>query len=427
MKYILKMAFRNIGRNKRRTMLSAIAISIAVMVILFMRGYIGGIIDSTFDSLTKIETGHIKISHTKFHEKQDMMPLEYMVDGFDGGGYEQMIPVLESVDDVEVVVPRIKFGVLLSFKGKSRTSLGVGIDPEAESKITDFGKIMVDGEYFEGNKNARTMIIGEGLANKLGIEVNDKITILTQSAFDAFRGMTFKVIGIFRYGISTMDSKLFYTPIGTASRLLEMGNAASELMVMIDKPEEAEKVAKKIKDKFQSQKGAYLEDGDKPRYAVVPWQKQEGMLSMFDMATTIYNFFYVGLLVLASTVIINTTMMVIYERTKEIGTIGALGMTGRQIVLLFVVEAMLISVIGSFLGTLVGGGVDLAFSIIGIDLNALTGGSMDLPTADVIYPRFGLSILLWSFLFGVVVATAIAYFPARRAARIEPVEALRSI
>jgi putative ABC transport system permease protein len=94
---------------------------------------------------------------------------------------------------------------------------------------------------------------------------------------------------------------------------------------------------------------------------------------------------------------------------------------------LFVVEAAIISAMGSLLGTVIGGGLDLLLSIKGIDIQALTGGSMDIPATDIIYPRFGLSLLVWSFLFGVVVASVIAYFPARRAAKVEPVEALRSV
>ena len=115
MKYTLKMAFRNIGRNKRRTMLSAIAIAVAVMVVLFMRGYIGGLTDSMFDSLVRTQTGHIKIMRPEYYDREDMMPLEYMVDGFDGTGYKQLIPIVESVKGVKTVTPRIKFGVLLSF------------------------------------------------------------------------------------------------------------------------------------------------------------------------------------------------------------------------------------------------------------------------------------------------------------------------
>ncbi len=148
---------------------------------------------------------------------------------------------------------------------------------------------------------------------------------------------------------------------------------------------------------------------------------------MFETGLSMYRYFFIGLMILASTVIINTTMMVIYERTREIGTIGALGMASGQIVLLFVIEAMIISAIGSFMGMIVGGGFDLLLSRIGINLNALSGGSMDMVVTDIIYPHFGLSLLVGSFLFGVVVASAIAYIPARRAAKVEPVEALRSI
>jgi putative ABC transport system permease protein len=177
---------------------------------------------------------------------------------------------------------------------------------------------------------------------------------------------------------------------------------------------------------LQKQEKPYLEDNSTMRYAVIPWQNQEGIFSLIKTGQKIYSYIYIGFLILASTVIINTTMMVIFERTKEIGTIGALGMTGGQIILLFTMEAAIVSAIGSFLGTIVGGGIDLLLSIVGININALSGG-MDLMTTDIIYPRFDLLLLLGSFLFGLIVASAIAYIPARRAAKIEPVEALRSI
>lgn len=408
-------------------MLSSIAISIAVMVVLVMRGYIGGIMDSMIDSLAKIQTGHIKIVHPEYYDKEDMMPLEYMVDGFDGEGYKQLIPLLASVEGVKTVAPRIKFGVLLSFKGKNRSALGIGIGPKIEEDIPPFHKIMEKGEYFGDDENTRSIIVGVGLANKLGMKLNDKITILARTAYDSLKGMTFTVTGIFRYGISSIDSKLFYVPIGAAARLLEMGNGVSELILMVDKIEDSERVADEISSKFQQQNGAYLEDNTTPRYAIIPWQKQVTFLSMFETGQSIYNFIFIFLLVLASTVIINTTMMVVYERMREIGTIGALGMTGKQIVLLFTIEAMIISAIGSFLGTIVGGGFDLYLSIVGINLQALTGGSMDIPTTDIIYPRFGLFLLIGSFLFGVVIASLAAFIPALRAARVEPVEALRSI
>ena len=429
MKYILKMAFRNIGRNRRRTMLSAAAISIAVTVIVFMQGYIGGITDSTFDSLTKIETGHIEITHPEYYDKKDMMPLEYMVNGFDDAGYKQLIPILESVEGVKVVAPRIRFGVLLSFEGRSQSALGLGIAPKAESEITAFDRIMAEGQYFEDDENAKSIIIGKGLADKLNIKLDDRLTILARTAYDSLKGMTFRVSGIFRYGISGLDSKLFYIPIGSAARLLEMGNGISQMVLMVDKPENADKIADKIAERFlnEGKTAAVMEDGTKLPYKVVPWQRQEGALEIFTSASSIYKVIFIGLLLLASTVIINTTMMVIYERSREIGTIGALGMTGRQIVALFIVEAMIISSIGSFMGVVVGGGLDFFFHKTGINIQALTGGSMDLPSADIIYPRFGLSLLIGSFIFGIVVSSISAYFPSRRAAKVEPVEALRGI
>lgn len=419
MKYILKMAFRNIRRNKRRTLLSAIAISIAVMAILVMRGYVGGMVDSTFDSLTKIDMGHIKIQNPEYHAREDMMPLEYMIDGFDGNGYEELVPLIERINGVKTVNPRIKFGVLLSFKGKTQSAMGMGVSPKKEAKIIDFHKIIVQGKYLDDDENAKSIIIGKALADKLGIRIDDKLTIVARTAYDSIKGMTFTVVGIFNYGISTMDSKLFYIPIDSAAKLLDMENGISELIVMLDKPENAKKIAQNIKEEFSKR-------SSQKTYTVLPWQDQEGFLMVLRTAMPIYNLAYLGLLILASTVIINNTMMVIFERTREIGTIGALGMNSRQIVLLFTTEAMIVSAIGSFIGMVLGGGIDLLLSIVGINFRALSGGNESIPV-DIIYPRFGLLLLLGSFIFGVIVATIFAYIPARRSAKIEPAEALKSV
>lgn len=410
-------------------MLSASAISIAIMVVVFMQGYIGGIVDSMFDSVVKIQTGHIKIMHPEYRDREDMMPLEYMVDGIDGEGYEGLLPILESVEGVEIVAPRIKFGVLLSHDGKTKSAMGIGIDSEQENRIGAISNTVISGEYLGNDEGSRTMVIGSGLADKLGIKTGDKLTILARTAYDSLRGMTFKVSGILRYGISSMDDRLFYIPIKAAARLLEMGNGVSEIVLMTDKPENAEEVAEAVNAKLNQAmaSSAPVDASDTSNsYVVASWRQQGGFLAMMDSAINMYRFIYLGLLILASTVIINTTMMIIYERTREIGTIGALGMTGGQIVLLFVIEAMILSIIGSFLGVIAGGAIDFFFSVKGINISALTGGSMDFPTTDIIYTRFGLSLLIGSFIFGIAVASIISYFPARRSSKVEPVEALRS-
>ena len=128
---------------------------------------------------------------------------------------------------------------------------------------------------------------------------------------------------------------------------------------------------------------------------------------------------------LASTVVITTTMMVIYERIREIGTIGALGMTGRQIVLLFLLEALVISAIGSIAGILLGTGVGLVLQQTGLDFGALLS-HFELEFSTVIYPRIRLRSLGVVLLYSVLISGLAALIPARRAAGIRPVEALRT-
>jgi putative ABC transport system permease protein len=139
-----------------------------------------------------------------------------------------------------------------------------------------------------------------------------------------------------------------------------------------------------------------------------------------------YNFIALFFFILGTTVIINTTMMVIYERMREIGTVSALGMKPGEIVRLFFLEAFFISLIAAFVGALVGTGIVLAISRNGLDLSRMLQG-LDMEVSPVIRPRLSLRSTVFVFLYSVAVASLASFLPSRRAARIQPVEALRSI
>ena len=419
--YVYKMALRNISRNKRRTALSAIAIALAVLFVVTMKSYMGGIWGSMTKNIYVFETAHIKIQNKDYVKEEKLMPLDLSVWGYEED-YNEVIDIVKKAEGVTHVFPRTRFGAILNLDGKMKSLIGFAFDPELEKPVNDFQGSIKEGRIFEEFAPGKyEMVIGKVLANELNVKVGDKLTLMTKTAEEGLGHMTFKIVGISSYGIPQLDKMYFYIPLSTAAKFLKMEGEVIELAVYLDNVKESIPVSEKI--------NSLLEQQDDNPYEAYAWEKQRNglyynMLSMMG----VYDVVFLVFLVLASLVIINTTMMVIYERMKEIGTISALGMRGNAIVKLFFYEAAIISTIGSFFGMIGGGVIAFIMNRTGMDIAKLTGGSMEeMGMSDIIYWDFGAQMLISSFIFGVIVACVCAYIPSRRAAKIEPATAMKGV
>jgi putative ABC transport system permease protein len=160
--------------------------------------------------------------------------------------------------------------------------------------------------------------------------------------------------------------------------------------------------------------------------SVKDYKESNGMATFIELAGTIYDIIAIIFFILASTVVINTTIMVIFERMREIGTLGAMGMTGKQLVKLFFYEALFISITGALVGILVGIGITAYFSSMGFTAMSKALDGMDsMGIGKVIYPVLNFRSTVLVFMYSVVVCTVATWWPSRRAAKITPVEALR--
>lgn len=178
--------------------------------------------------------------------------------------------------------------------------------------------------------------------------------------------------------------------------------------------------------KLAARAGRILAEAGRSEVEVRPWDRIGMLVSLMRSVDVMYNFIALFFFILGTTVIINTTMMVIFERLREIGTVAALGMKPGEIVRLFFLEAFYISVISAFLGVLLGSAITLLLSRNGVDLSQMLQG-VDFEVSAVIRPRLSLRSTVLVFFYSVAVSTLASFLPSRRAARVQPVEALRSI
>ncbi|HMB01055.1 MAG TPA: FtsX-like permease family protein [Spirochaetota bacterium] len=422
-KYIFKMAWRNITRNKRRTALSVIAIMLAVMIVCFAQSYVEGLLGSMKSNVFRFQTGHIKILNKNYLKEQKLMPLDLNIYGY-SNDYREVMQTVKTVAGVKTVLPRTKFIGMVNMKGKMKYINGFALDAEREKNVLPLADNIIKGRMFRNfnpDTVAQEMVMSAGLAYELDLQTGDKITLMAKDAHEGLTLMDFKIAGLVSFGVAEYDSIYFYIPLSTAARFLKMPFSVMELTVFLKDTADSMPLASVINKKIKRHPAA--------PFQAYPWEKQENgrygkMFAMYDVLIPIIYFVF---LFLASLVIINTTMMVVYERMREIGTIAAMGMRGNRIIQLFFYEAVIISIIGSLSGTLAGGSLAYIFSITGIDFSKFSGGMSGFPITDIVYFEFTPGLLVFSFLFGIVVASLFSFIPSSKAARLEPVKALKGV
>lgn len=408
---VSKIAFRNIKRNKRRSILSGSAIAVATMIIVLMFSMINGMLIDIEWNVTSYATGHVRVRNIEYDKNEMFNPLHLNI-----SGAEQRIREIDAIPEVSIVVPRTTFpGVV--YRGEDSYKMqGVGVDFTKELEFQKLAEHVVEGRIPEPGKNE--VLMGFGLAKNMDLTIGDKFTVLTNTVYRGSNGMTFTVVGLVHFIISGMNTTTFYAPIDRVQRLVKANDAVTELLIKIPNGANTKTAAAAVQ--------AVLDKDGSSELMAKPFQELSFTYSWIEIAQRIYDIMALVFFILASSVIINTTMMVIFERMKEIGTIGAMGMTGGEIQKLFFLEAFYIGLLGALAGVILGIGLTILLSITGIDFSASMEG-IDFDISNIIYPKLSLRSTLFVYIYSVAVSSLATILPTRKAAQIEPVEALRSI
>ncbi len=409
-KTTFSLAWRNLARNKRRTFLSALSVAVAGLSLSFLFAMSDGMMNDYRQNVRRFVTGDVRLRHPEYDSNEIKQPLHLNM-----GRLEELVPLLESIKGVTGVFPRLNFGGRVDREDKSYNVLGLGLDFEREAGLLKPESYLREGRL--PDPEAREALLGAALAAELGVGVGDKLTILTRTRGRGMNAMTFTITGTAVLPLLEQNKRMVIVPLAAAQRMIRMPDAAQEVLVGTRRPDEAAVVAAEISEALE--KAGFSA-------SVLPWEKI-GLVALFTQMTEVmYAIIALVFFVLGSAIIINTTMMVIYERYHEIGTLSALGATGGSIVFVFFIEATLIALLGSLGGVGLGNGLAGIFSLVGMDFSTMMEG-ISLEFSPVIYPQITLRSTVGTFLFGVIVGSVMSYFPSRKAAKIVPVDALRSI
>jgi putative ABC transport system permease protein len=416
MTFLINIAFKNMFRNKLRTIVSILAIAFAVMVIVFTRGLIDGMIGDTYSLYIHYDTGHIKIIDEEYEQKEKLLSLNYTVKGLENKSLSEMQADLNEMEGIEMVIPRLKFGAAVSTEEELVQMLAWGVDGAKELEFTNLERELSQGRMVEPGQ--REVVMGSELLKKINRSVGEKVTMVYTTAFSSFQGATFEIVGEIQSNLPLLNEQVVFMPIDTAQNLLYLNDEATELLLVTEDRERA--------GEFLPQVRNYLNQGGGNNYLAQSWKEGNTFIQLLEVSETIYNFIYLFLVLLSSIVVINTLVMIVKERTQEIGMMSALGLKSREILQLFILEGSAMAVIGSFLGALGGGALNYYLAGVGFDYSAAFE-DIDVLMNPVIYPTYKVEHMLFAFAIGVVVTTLTAIIPARRAAKLEPTEALREI
>ncbi|NLG85535.1 MAG: ABC transporter permease [Firmicutes bacterium] len=421
MSFLFKMAWRNIFRQRSRTLLSLLAIAAGVVAVIFSKAWIDGMMASLEGYTIDLTSGHVRLIRPEYRVKERLLSLAYPL-GEEGPGYARLVEDLRHLPGVAAATGRIRFGLLLApLAGEKQLALqGVGAELAAEDRVAHLGRFLRgEGEGRLPLPGRQEILLGKTTLRKLGLKVGDKVNAVFNTSFGSFKIATFRIVGAIASGLMYLDESTAYIPLDVAMNLLELPDAVTEIVVFADRMEKTRELQQTV-EAYLRQKGL--------SYTAIPWTEHNELIAYMEKIKGFYSLIYFAFMVLASFVVFNTMMMIVSERTQEIGMLAALGFAPGGLRRLFLAESLLVACGGSILGVLFGGAVNWILAKVGFDLSAYmetSAPAMMLPPR--IYPSFRWADLFFAALLGVVVTVFAAYLPARRAARLHPTEALRTI
>jgi len=411
----LDMAFRNLGRNRRRSLLAILSVAISLLVVIFADGFISGVMDSMTRNVIKDSTGNVSIVTRAYRERERFMPASAALS--DSGALISAIERMPALRGrIDRVVARVQFGVVISSASATKAAHGIGGDPEAERGLLMLDKRILPGGRYCDRKG--TAIVGSALAKDLGLKVGDELKVVAEKADFGLGFRKFRISGLFRTGVDSFDDSTFQVGLGDARELLGLGKGASQVLVMLKDYRDSDRSARLI--------AAGLAAEGFEGLSVRSWTSIGDTARIIQMVGQIYFVIELIIAFLGAFIIANVMMMVVLERKREIGILKSMGMENRRVLGLFLTEGTMLGLIGGVAGTLLGVGLNTLLAAHGMDFSAITSNS-GLPMDNIIRPGIHPLQILALFCMGVAISAVVAFFPSRTAALMDPIEAIRSV
>ena len=412
-----RVGWRNLGRNRRRTVVTALGLGVGYFAVVFMIAWAEGVSTELVENATSLVSGQIEIHDVDYRPDRSLYET---IGGREGADVEQILRTIEADPSVVAVAPRVYASGLVSSGEATSAGVLLGVEPDREVALTRFLDPLVAGRLPERGRNEA--VVGDEMARQLALSTGDELVVVTSGADGSMANDLYTVSGIFRTGLVEFDASTLVMPIDDLQALVVLGPARiHEIAVSTEDPSQADVTATRI---------ATVLGAPEQAMEVAPWTELSPVLAEYvALADAMYWIFIVLIFSVASFGIANTMLMATFERRREFAVMLALGASPRSVVGTVLCEAVAIGVIGLGLGTAVTLPLLVWFSAAPPDLGWLYGsitveGVLLRPSL-----RVGTNVPAWTWTTVGLIVTALvsAVYPAIRAARVPPADTLSGL
>jgi putative ABC transport system permease protein len=402
---ILRMAWRNIWRNKARSIVIMLSVAIGLLAGTGVLALYAGMMKSRIRTVIDTEVGHLQIHHPKF--KKDNHPAFILYDA------NALLKEVQSLPAVKMAVPRtIAQGMLVTTTGSAGVQIN-GVVPALEYRATQLEQKIIAGEGFHDNGKNK-IIIGKKLADKMKLKLGAKLVLTFTDTADNLVSSAFRVAGIYQSGNAPLDELNVYVSLASLNDLLLTGNAFHQIEVILKNDDDLQPMQELLKQNY-------------PKLLVESWKDISPETDLMVKTVDEYSYIIVIIILVALAFgILNTMLMSVLERTKEIGMMVALGTARLKVFLLILMETVLLTVAGTPVGLLAAYVITGYYQKNGLDLSGMGKEMMASFGFDTtIYPSFPSEKIIPILTMVIVTALLSCLLPALKALRLQPVEALR--
>ncbi|MHB8791325.1 MAG: ABC transporter permease [Desulfobulbaceae bacterium] len=396
------IALRNIFRQPRRSALTILAISFSVFCVIVFQALKVGMHQKMVDSALSLDLGTIQIHRT---------------------GYEANITLFQSLPEADTLLqtlaengftaysPRIKAPALILAGQRSSSVLLSGIHPEQEQKVTLIHSRLTAGEYLPPDRES--LLISQGLADNLKLRVGDDVSLMLQDVFGKPVVKKIRISGLYATGLSSFDMHHLYLPLSTLQNFLAAGSEVTEIALAAD-PGEAKRLAALLAEKTEPDK-----------HRITPWQEMApDIVQLMELNDATFKLLVVIIFFIAAMGIANTMNSVIFERFREFGTIAAIGTTPSEIVTMVSLESLFLGGFACAAGTGAALLVCAFLGVHGVDLSHFTSSNQYFTAGAVLRPAILPGDIASANVITMFTALVAGLYPALKASRLNPVDAL---
>ncbi len=404
---VFKLAWRNIWRNRTRSMIVVGSIVIGIWALVFLLGFLRGQVNNYVSNIIENETSHIQIHQKDF--KEDFEPGLFVSEA------RQMGENLLQNSEVDVVGRRIILNGMLASSAAAQGVVAKGVIPEEENQLTKLSSKIIEGQYFDDDKRNQ-ILISQRMADKLKVKIRSKVVLTFQNIAGEITTAAFRIQGIYKTVSRNNDELYVFIKFSDLQRLIEMPeSAAHQLAILVHDFDQTDTIAVTIAGQY-------------PDELVESYKEISPDLELFNSQIKLNMRIMTTIFMLALIFgIINTMLMAVLERIKELGMLMAVGMNKVRVFGMVVYETIFISLLGAPIGMLLGYFTTQYLNHIGINLSRWSSALEEFGMSDVVRPVVDQEAFVTIAVAVVITAVLASIYPAFKAIRLKPVEALRKI